>query len=346
MKLKITIMNKNVTCIALAAVLTTPLSAITIAVDFSDSTSTFFDNSANGLLAKAAVQAAADDISAAISTSLNALSTQRVYTGTNLSTTVTLTNTLSYTNPDTGANSIYTGSLAADEFRIFVGARGLGGSTLGQGGPGGVGIGAGVSGIGSQGPAAGVAASANSTAAMLRGAFTTNTLGGTFGGSFSTTSYSTSYGPSLGNLWFDNDGSSIWHLNHTTAVVAGRNDLYSVALHEILHSLGVGTYDSWDSNVSGMNWLGSEVIALHGTGTGIIDSDGSHIENNIMSTRLSDGLMQEVVMDPNITTGTRKNLTQLDLAFLRDLGWQTVPEPSSTLLLGLGSFALLIRRKR
>ena len=67
-----------------------------------------------------------------------------------------------------------------------------------------------------------------------------------------------------------------------------------------------------------------------------------------MSARLSDGVMQEVVMDPNITTGTRKELTELDLAFLRDIGWETItiPEPSSTLLLGLGSFAFILRRRK
>lgn len=339
-------MKKIISYILLTSMLSFPASAITIAIDYSHSTSSFFDTgTANGLLARAAVQAAADDLSAAITTQLDPLSSTRVYTGTSGSTTVTLTNTLTYTNPDTGISTVFTGTLVGDEFRIFVGARGLSGATLGQGGPGGVGLNAGVSGSPANGPAAGILASANSTAAMLRGAFEINSLGGAFGGSFLGTTYSTSYGPSIGNLWFDNDGSTTWHLDHTSAVVAGRNDLYSVALHEMMHSLGIGTYDSWDSNVSGMNWLGTEVIALNGTGTGIIDAGGSHIENSIMSFRLSDGALQEVVMDPDITTGTRKQLTQLDLAFLRDIGWQTVPEPSSIFLIGLGSL-MFLRRKR
>jgi Dockerin type I domain len=32
-------------------------------------------------------------------------------------------------------------------------------------------------------------------------------------------------------------------------------------------------------------------------------------------------------MDPTVTTGTRKTLTRLDLAFLNDIGWQTVAFP-------------------
>src|SRR5262249_46284022 len=41
----------------------------------------------------------------------------------------------------------------------------------------------------------------------------------------------------------------------------------------------------------------------------------------------SDGAAQEAAMSPSITTGTRKDITRLDLAFLRDLGWQTVAYP-------------------
>jgi hypothetical protein len=47
-----------------------------------------------------------------------------------------------------------------------------------------------------------------------------------------------------------------------------------------------------------------------------------------MSTRISDGAAQEAVMDPTLTQGTRKSLTALDLAFLRDIGYTTItPTP-------------------
>jgi hypothetical protein len=36
---------------------------------------------------------------------------------------------------------------------------------------------------------------------------------------------------------------------------------------------------------------------------------------------------QEAVMDPTLTNGTRKKVTRLDVAFLRDMGWQTVAYP-------------------
>ena len=69
--------------------------------------------------------------------------------------------------------------------------------------------------------------------------------------------------------------------------------------------------------------MGAEVIASHGTGTGIVESDGEHFAENLMSPRITDGVLQEIVLDPNLTVGTRKGLTQLDLAVLRDLGFQT-----------------------
>lgn len=318
-------------------------SAVTVAIDYSDSSSGFFDTgTSDGVTARAAVQAAADDISAAITSSLGAVSNYS-HVGNNGSSSVTITANLGYTNPDTGGSETFSGSLAADEIRIFAGARALGGSTLGQGGPGSSGISVGASGFPSEFQGAADAASASFTSELGRGSpIIVSSFSGDIGGA----SYSATFGPTLGNLWFDNDGSSDFHLDHTTPVVAGKSDLYSVALHEILHSIGIGTFDSWDAQVSGVDWTGAEVIALNGTGTGIIDSGGGHIAASIMSTRLSDGVAQEVVMDPNITVGTRKELTHLDLAFLRDIGYTTVPEPSSTLLLGLGSLSLIMRRRK
>ena len=69
--------------------------------------------------------------------------------------------------------------------------------------------------------------------------------------------------------------------------------------------------------------MGAEVIASNGTGTGIVAADGDHFIENTMSPRITDGVLQEVVIDPDLTVGTRRELTQLDLAVLRDLGFQT-----------------------
>jgi hypothetical protein len=102
--------------------------------------------------------------------------------------------------------------------------------------------------------------------------------------------------------------------------------------------------------VSGADWLGPNAIAEFGTGTGLIDLGGSHIAPGIMSTNILTGNAQEVVMDPNISNGVRKGLTHLDVAFLRDLGYNAVaiPEPSSFVLFAVVGVAGMIvhRRKR
>lgn len=165
------------------------------------------------------------------------------------------------------------------------------------------------------------AAESLSNAAMLRGGGPVmGTLNGssTFGAT--TANYSLGYGALFGSLSMDSD--SVWHYDHTTAVGGGENDFYSAA-DEMLHAIGIGTSDTWESN----EWHQldrHQCHQSHGSGTGLIDAGGAHIANGTMSTRISDGLAQEAVMDPTITVGTRKSLTELDLAFLRDLGYTTV----------------------
>ena len=106
--------------------------------------------------------------------------------------------------------------------------------------------------------------------------------------------------------------------------------------------LGVGTSDTWTSLVSGTNYLGANGIAANGgSGTGIIFSDGDHLAVGTQSTRISDGSIQTAVLDPALVQGTRRNLTDLDIALLQDLGFKTfptaaIPEPSSLALLTLG----------
>ena len=80
----------------------------------------------------------------------------------------------------------------------------------------------------------------------------------------------------------------------------------------------------------------------------MVSSGGDHVADGFMSLRLSDGLAQESVMDPSITVGTRKSLTEVDLAFLRDLGYTTIPEPfAGMLVIGAGLvFSTLRRRTR
>jgi hypothetical protein len=143
---------------------------------------------------------------------------------------------------------------------------------------------------------------------------------------------------------------NFWHYDRTTTVAAGKNDFYSVALHEMIHALGFGTSDTWNSLVSGTTWLGSNAQALNGgSGANLVESLSGHISNGLMSTNIYTGAAQEAAMDPSITVGTRKDLTAMDVAFLEDLGYAVaaVPEPGSfALLSGAAAFLLISRRRR
>jgi hypothetical protein len=283
-----------------------------------------------------------------------------VIIGTNGGTTATFDFNWPYTNPSTGAAETFNpATIAANQVTVFVGMRELAGSLLGQGGPGGVGFS--LSGIGIESEWVGAMADANTQANAVfgRGAgpVITNTSGSLSLGSTSA-SFNIDHGSTIGNLWFDIDTNNnsvtdsaaelaaFWHFDHTTAVTAGKNDLYTVALHELLHALGIGLADSWDALVSGTNWLGTEAIAANGgSGTGLLSAGMDHIASGTMSPRLSDSVLQEVVMDPDVTVGTRKLLTVLDAAFLRDIGWDTVaiPEPSAFLFVGFVASGFLCR---
>ena len=309
-----------------------PASALTVHLDYTHDT--YFGTNPT---AKATLEAAAADLSAAITTTFAPVTTGS-YTGTNDSTTATFNWYYSYTNPTTGASvDIDPGVVSNDRVDIFVGVRNLLGSTLGTGGPSGIGFSLEGSGFPYQWPGAVDGAEAQSEAAYMRGGGPVmgNVSGSSYWSGY-TAYYDIDYTTAYGSLWFDvdenNDGiqdtagmlANYWHFDYSTPVGVGKNDLYSVALHEMLHALGIGTADSWDDLVSGTTWNGTEVQAITGTGANMINAAGDHIASGTMSTRISDGAAQEVVMDPTLTVGTRKSLTALDLAFLRDIGYDTI----------------------
>lgn len=310
--------------------------------------------------AKSAAEQAAADIGALITTALAPV--QNAYTGSDGFTSVTFDWDYLFTNPSDGTQeSIPSPSLAANTVKIFVGVQELAGDTLGSGGPGGVQVGIAASNISPTYLQNAIdAAGVNSNNGIGRGAGPViQNVSGTASFAGYPGSYDLDIGVGIGNLWFDVDTDnkkgkdddatleSFWHFDHTTPVADGKIDFYSVALHEILHALGVGVSDTWDDQVSGSTrWTGSEAIASHGTGNGLIESGSGHITTGTMSNRLSDGTSQIAVMAPFLNEGERRTLTELDAAFLRDLGYTTVPEPGSATLLVSASVLLTLRRKK
>jgi len=326
-----------------------PLCALTITIDYTHGADFFGTNT----VARAALEQAAADISSVISTQLSAITTDPIV-GSSGGTTTTLNASFGYSNPATGATETIenTTLLGADQFIVYAGVRNLTGSTLGQGGSGGFGLSLGANGSESQITAATANAESLFNLQYLRGGPQISELNGSFTLGSTEVDYALDMGATIGNLWFDvdtdNNGEtdssgqleSFWHFDHTTAVASGKSDFYSVALHEILHTIAFsgGNIAFQEQVVNGTDWLGAEVIDELGTGTDVLDADSAHIKSGTMSIAVESGLAQEAVMDPELTAGTRKMLTTLDLAFLADTGWDisVVPEPATaSLLLGL-----------
>lgn len=335
----------------------------TITLDYSHDTagSNFFSA---GSAARAALEAAAADINAILGTSLGDITTADPHETFTAGHSVRFDPTFHYTNPDTGAAETITEAniLATDEFRLFVGGRNLTSTTLAQGGRAGISYSAGATSNSGGIVAATDAAEAAFNAEYGRGGPIMDTLSGSFTFSPTTAPFDLTFGPTFGNLWFDTDTNndtfedsaaeldSWWHYDHTSTVAAGQYDIYTVALHEILHAIGFGTSDAFDGNISGTeDWTGAAVIAELGSGTNVLHTDSSHIDLSLSSTRISDGGSQSPVMLPSIGSGSRRELTNLDAAFLTDMGFSivAVPEPGTFLALSpiLLASAVGIRRR-
>ena len=89
------------------------------------------------------------------------------------------------------------------------------------------------------------------------------------------------------------------------------------------HLFGFGTSDSWRNMVSDAAFTGPRALSQYDVAgaTGVPLNDGA--DHWAEGTR-DNG--QEVSMDPQLTTGTRRLLTPLDFAaVLDDVGWSMPP---------------------
>ena len=126
-----------------------------------------------------------------------------------------------------------------------MGAKNLVGDQLGQGGPGGYSI----PGIG------GCCFTQNENNQITA-------INNEFANSISTRGEPNGFAAWGGALTFDNDASTNWHLNYTTAVPAGKSDLFSVAFHEIGHVLGLRHSSNANSVMYGFSLDGQEWLDL------------------------------------------------------------------------------------
>jgi len=210
--------------------------------------------------------------------------------------------TASFVNPFDGGNATEVDrTIPANTIVVYVGAHDLPGNEVGFGGPGGY---------------------------FSSGTNAWNTLVSTRGQAGAGATFPTDFGPWGGSIAFDtldgNGQSRAWHFGIGTAPPAGSTDFYTTAVHELTHVLGFGTSKSWEEHVApgGGVFNGSASVAVYGSAVPLIaGGDGSHWAEGTQGRSTWTGIMAEAGMDPTQTLGSRKTLTQLDLAALQDIGW-------------------------
>lgn len=129
--------------------------------------------------------------------------------------------------------------------------------------------------------------------------------------------------------WDWSTSSDTWkgfQLSTIDSGASGLRDLYATSMHELMHALGATTsvIESYVGVDSQGRFIGPELVAEYG---GPVPGAGGHFATNVQSVVWdSDGIVSEVVLDPNSLAGVRKYFTRLDAALLRELGYNVLEQ--------------------
>ncbi len=301
---------------------TQPVAAINVQIDYkydlpANGGTNFFGSgnpqgAAAGAQAKAALDAAASYYSTILTDSFSPIQTPLLFHSSVGDGVWTWQWTENFNNPTTNNVTVVTNAtIAADQYVIYAGARSLSGSTAGFGGPGGL--------TWSSNPTGGF-----TQAEKDQGDATT----AAFQNQVEKRGQVTGFSRWGGTITFDNDGSTSWFYNHLATPLGNVTDFYSIAIHELGHTLGFGASSDFTSLVSGSSFTGVNAKAKNNGVAVPLSPDLGHWANGTLSVVYGTSTSQEASMDPDLQNGTRKKLTELDAAALKDIGWSLGPGPA------------------
>lgn len=147
-----------------------------------------------------------------------------------------------------------------------------------------------------------------------------------------------------GSIAFDTGTN--WHFDLTQVAPVGKVDFYSIALHEVGHALGLATnFNQLPDNGSGQ-YTGVFAVAAYNADNGtslsslsLVSSGNVHFADNVYQSFIfSDGIpnsvgvvgsgvKQDLLMEPVADFSAQQQrfeLTNVDVASLRDVGWTTL----------------------
>ena len=195
--------------------------------------------------------------------------------------------TATFFNPSTGQQtSVSNLSVAAGELVIYVGAMAMGSDEAGLGGTGGF-----------QG---------SGTSSFLANLRSRGQSG---------------YAAWGGSVSFDT--TVPWYTGSATTYATSLTDLYTVAVHEMGHVLGMGTSAEFNQRFNGPYFVGENAVAANGNRPVAMSPDLAHWAQGTTSNG------QPASLQPTIIPGIRYGFSALDYAALKDIGWQVSSTPAT-----------------
>jgi hypothetical protein len=197
-----------------------------------------------------------------------------------------------FLDPITGLRVTRTNlTIAANELLVFVGARNLGAAE------------------------GGVADRGGFSAQSPRPAFLSAVQSRGQAGALA--SPATDVGPWGGSIAFDS--AKGWYFGWNSGnLKSNQLDFVSVATHELMHVMGFGTTPVWDSKVVNSLFVGANAVAVFGAAVPM--ADGDHFSNSVTIDARRPAMVQI------FQTGERLLPSRLDLAGLKDIGWELIPQ--------------------